>query len=78
MLKAIRIQKGIIQKDLANRLGISQSYLSKLENYSTYKVKVNTALIEKIAVELNICPIEVFLYFLNVNFYCTFDLKSTG
>ncbi|NFD30393.1 XRE family transcriptional regulator [Clostridium botulinum] len=77
MLKAVRKHKGIKQKDLANRLGVSQSTISKLENYSIYEVTVTVDLIENLAMELNICPIAVFLYFLNVKFFCRFDLKKT-
>ncbi|AVP64991.1 XRE family transcriptional regulator [Clostridium botulinum] len=77
MLKAVREDKGIKQKDLANRLGITQPYLSKLENNSIYKINVNVDLIENLAIELNICPIAVFLYFLNVNISCPFHLKKT-
>lgn len=73
MLKAVREDKGIKQKDLANRLGITQPYLSKLENNSIYKINVNINLIENLALELNICPIAVFLYFLNVNIFCPFN-----
>ncbi|EKS4344876.1 helix-turn-helix domain-containing protein [Clostridium sporogenes] len=77
MLKAVRKDKGIKQKDLANRLGITQPYLSKLENNSIYKINVNVNLIKNLAMELNICPIAVFLYFLNVNIFCPFHLKKT-
>ncbi|WP_097025437.1 helix-turn-helix domain-containing protein [Clostridium peptidivorans] len=77
MLKAIRKHKGIRQADLASRLDISQSHLSKLENNSIYKINVNIAMIEKLAVELNICPVAVFLYFLNVQLFCLFNNKRT-
>lgn len=77
MLKAIRIQKGITQKDLAKRLGISQSYLCKLESKGLYKIKANVELIDSLARELNLCQIAVFLYFLNVNIYCPFYFKKT-
>ncbi|MGJ0908830.1 helix-turn-helix domain-containing protein [Clostridium botulinum] len=77
MLKAVRKHKGIKQKDLANRLGVSQSYLSKLENYSLYEVTVTIDIIKSLAMELNICPIAVFLYFLNVKLFCRFHLKKT-
>ncbi|WMJ79517.1 helix-turn-helix transcriptional regulator [Clostridium sp. MB40-C1] len=77
MLKAVRKRKGIRQKDLALRLGISQAHLSKIENYSVYNIKVSSDIIEKIAEELNICPIAVFLYFINVHIFCRFNLKKT-
>ncbi|MDS1004756.1 helix-turn-helix transcriptional regulator [Clostridium sporogenes] len=77
MIKFFREHKGIRQEDLADRLDIKQSYLSKLENNNIYRINVNIRTIEKIAIELNICPIAVFLYFLNVNIYCPFNLKKT-
>ncbi|NFN85939.1 helix-turn-helix transcriptional regulator [Clostridium sporogenes] len=76
MLKAVRKLKDIKQKYLANRLGVSQSYLSKLENYSLYEVTVTIDTIKSLAMELNICSIAVFLYFLNVKFFCRFDFKK--
>ncbi|APQ68435.1 XRE family transcriptional regulator [Clostridium botulinum] len=77
MIKIFREHKGIRQEDLASRLGITQPYLSKLENNSIYKINVNVDLIESLAIELNICPIAVFLYFLNVKISCPFYLKKT-
>lgn len=77
MIKIFRMHKGIRQKDLASRLGITQPYLSKLENNSIYKINVNIDIIENLALELNICPVAVFLYFLNVNISCPFYLKKT-
>ena len=77
MIKIFREHKGIRQEDLANRLGITQPYLSKLENNSIYKINVNVDLIENLAMELNVCPIAVFLYFLNVKISCPFYLKKT-
>ncbi|MDU4599150.1 MAG: helix-turn-helix transcriptional regulator, partial [Clostridium sporogenes] len=53
MIKIFREHKGIRQEDLANRLGITQPYLSKLENNSIYKINVNVDLIENLAMELN-------------------------
>ncbi len=63
MIRIFREHKGIRQEDLASRLGITQPYLSKLENNSIYKINVNVDLIENLAMELNVCPIAVFLYF---------------
>jgi transcriptional regulator with XRE-family HTH domain len=77
MIKIFREHKGIRQEDLANRLGITQPHLSKLENNSMYKINVNINLIENLAMELNICPIAVFLYFLNVKISCPLCLKRT-
>lgn len=69
MLKAIREHKGIKQIDLANRLGISQSYYSKLENSPMHRSRASIVIIEKLASELNVCPIELFLYFLNLHVF---------
>lgn len=77
MIKIFREHKGIRQEDLANRLGITQPHLSKLENNSIYKINVNVDLIENLAMELNVCPIAIFLYFLNVKISCPFYLKKT-
>ncbi|MBY6898070.1 helix-turn-helix domain-containing protein [Clostridium botulinum] len=77
MIKIFREHKGIRQEDLASRLGITQPYLSKLENNSIYKINVNVDLIENLAMELNVCPIAIFLYFLNVKISCPFYLKKT-
>ncbi|HDK7218152.1 TPA: helix-turn-helix transcriptional regulator [Clostridium botulinum] len=77
MIKIFREHKGIRQEDLANRLGITQPHLSKLENNSIYKINVNVDLIENLAMELNVCPIAIFLYFLNVKISCPFYFKKT-
>ncbi|MGJ8756122.1 helix-turn-helix domain-containing protein [Clostridium botulinum] len=77
MIKIFREHKGIRQEDLAYRLGITQPHLSRLENNSVYKINVNIDLIENLAMELNICPVAVFLYFLDVKISCPFQTEKT-
>lgn len=55
--------KGLSQKTLAERLGITQSYLSKLENKDKYAKNVSVHLIGRISEELDLDPVDVFLYF---------------
>ena len=62
MIKIFREHKGIRQEDLANRLGITQPYLSKLENNSIYKINVNVDLIENLAMELNLSNSCIFVF----------------
>ena len=50
-IKEIRIQKGIYQKDLAEKIGISSNYLSELEHN---KFDIRFGLLLKIAKELNV------------------------
>lgn len=50
-IKEIRIQKGIYQKDLSDKIGISANYLSELENN---KFDIRLGLLLKIAKELNV------------------------
>lgn len=63
MLKNARKNKGLSQKTLAERLKISQSYLSRLENGDKYNRNVTVELIRKIAAELELDPVKLFLYF---------------
>lgn len=72
MLKTARKLKGLKQYELAERLGISASYLSKLENSRVYENNITIELIKKISIELDLCPIKVFMSFYNDNFICPF------
>ena len=66
MLKKLRTKKGYSQKILADRIGITQGYLSRLENRKIKnKGAVSVELIEKLAHELNPCHIKLFIYFSN-------------
>lgn len=63
MLKSARKSKGLSQKKLAEKLNISQPYLSQLENQEKYNKNVTIDLIRKISEELELLPEDVFLYF---------------
>lgn len=65
MLKSARITKGLSQKELSERIKISQAYLSQLENNQKYKKIVTTDVIGRISEELDLDPIEVFVYLFN-------------
>ncbi|WP_315119464.1 helix-turn-helix transcriptional regulator [uncultured Clostridium sp.] len=65
MLKDARKKKGLSQKSLAERLGITQSYLSRLENRDKYDKKVTVDLAKRISEELDLKLIDVVLYFCN-------------
>lgn len=64
MLKSARYNKKLTQKELAAKLNISQSYLCQLENKNRYNKNVTIDLIKRISKELELDPIEVFIYFL--------------
>lgn len=61
MLKRVRKQKRMSQKNLAEKLGVTQSYISQLEK-DKYK-NVGTDLIRKISTALEVDPVDLFLYF---------------
>lgn len=63
MLKNRRKNLGIKQKELAKRLNVTQSYLSKIER--EHFSNVNVEFIGKISEELKLDPVEVFYYFYN-------------
>ncbi|WP_317368877.1 helix-turn-helix transcriptional regulator, partial [uncultured Tyzzerella sp.] len=62
MIRKQRLLLKVTQKKLASKLGISRSYLSKIENKEFKNVKLN--LFENIAEELNLdlnCLLDWFL-----------------
>lgn len=61
MLKYRRKKLGISQSELAKRLDVNRSYISKIENCKFNNVSVE--FIGKISKELKLDPIEVFLFF---------------
>ena len=65
MIKKLRKKKKISQRELSFRLDVSQSYISRLENYKVNNV--NIELIRNISKELEIDPVEVFLFFYKMN-----------
>ena len=61
MLKYRRKKLGISQLELSERLNITQSHLSKIENRKFSNVNID--LIKKISKELKLDPVDVFLFF---------------
>ena len=60
MLRKARFNKNLTQKDLATYLGVSQSYISKLETRKTKSVSVKMILNMSAILEVN--PIDLFLF----------------
>lgn len=60
MIKKARFDKKITQKELGKHLGISQSYISKLETRKTKSVSVEMILNMSAILEVN--PIDLFLF----------------
>lgn len=70
MIKALRIKNKLSQQELAERLGVSQSTISKLEqNDKDYHV-CSAHFIDALAKELKYCPFML-------SFWCT-NLKMGG
>ncbi len=63
MLKYKRKKLGISQSELAKRLHVDRSYISRIENRKFNNVSVE--FIRKISKELKLNPIDVFLFFYN-------------
>ena len=61
MLKYKRKKLGISQSELAKRLHVDRSYISRIENRKFNNVSVE--FIRKISKELKLNPIDVFLFF---------------
>ena len=79
MLRSARIRKRLSQEQLANRLSVSQSYISKLENKRTKTVSIELVL--KLSKILSICPISVFVFLADdccpdCNLNCRYSLKN--
>lgn len=63
MIKIARIEKNLSQKKLAANLGISKSYLSKIENRDNkYNKNITVNLLLNLSKELDLCPIKTFIY----------------
>ncbi|MCE5222036.1 MAG: helix-turn-helix transcriptional regulator [Clostridium sp.] len=70
MIKEKRKEKGLTQSKLAEKLGISKGYLSKLEKHP-FICNPNVNLIIKLLKELEIHPIKIFIFFTK-NKFCTY------
>lgn len=66
MLKKKRIEKGLTQSKLAEKVGISKSYLNKLENRNHNNTTIQVIL--KLSKELDICPVKLFLFFIEMDY----------
>lgn len=63
MLKKKRREKHLTQSELARKIGITESYVNKLEKHpQVCNPSVN--LILKLSKELGVNPIEIFLFFI--------------
>jgi transcriptional regulator with XRE-family HTH domain len=61
MLKYRRKKLGISQSELAKRLDVDRSYISKIENRKFNNVSIE--FIRKLSKELKLNPVDVFLFF---------------
>lgn len=57
-IKEKRLYKNLTQRQLAKKVGVSQSYISKIENNKCYK-GVNIRIIDKIAIALDCSGNEI-------------------
>lgn len=60
MIQKARFNKNLTQKELGEYIGISQSYVSKIENRKTKSLSVNKILSLSLILELD--PVEVFKF----------------
>lgn len=64
MIKNARNKKKITQLELAKKLNVSQSYMSKIENRKTKTISVD--LILNLSSILEIDPVDVFIFLANL------------
>lgn len=79
MIRSARIRNCLSQDQLAQRLGVSQSYISKLENRRTKAVSIEFVL--KLSKNLKICPVALFIFLTSdccsrCHLNCLFCLKN--
>lgn len=60
MIQKARFNKKITQKELGLYLGVSQSYISKIENRKTKSLSVSKILTLSLILELD--PVEIFKF----------------
>lgn len=60
MIQKARFNKNLTQKKLGEYIGISQSYVSKIENRKTKSLSVNKIL--SLSLILDLDPVEVFKF----------------
>lgn len=64
MIKSKRKEKGLTELELAEKIGISKSYINRIENHPS-ACNVSVKIILKLSTILEIEPEKVFLYFIN-------------
>lgn len=76
MIKQARMKKGLTQKQLATKVGLSNSYICRMENNENrcFEVKLNH--IYKIADVLDICPLELVTHLSNICATCPDEKKK--
>jgi transcriptional regulator with XRE-family HTH domain len=66
MIKHLRTKKGLSQPQLAQKIGLSTSHVSRMERkVKGYRASYNT--IKLLSKELEICPIKIFLFFSDID-----------
>jgi len=66
MIKYLREEKGLTQAELARKIGLSRSHVSRMERrVKTYRASYST--IKLLAKELDTCPIKVFIFFADID-----------
>ena len=63
MIKLARIKKGLSQNQLARKLHVDQSYISRVEKRNITTISVQFVL--DISKELSLCPTDVFIFLMN-------------
>jgi transcriptional regulator with XRE-family HTH domain len=75
MIKHLRIKKGLSQPQLAERIRLSASHVSRMERkVKGYRASYST--IKLLSKELEECPIKIFLFFSDIDCkYMKFDIE---
>lgn len=63
MIKLARIKKGLSQQQLAKRLHVDQSYISKVEKRNITSVSIQFVM--DLSKELSLCSTDVFIFLMN-------------
>jgi transcriptional regulator with XRE-family HTH domain len=64
MLRTKRVKKRLTQLELAEQIGVTESYISRMETHPE-SCNPNVTLILKISYALKTNPVKIFLYFVN-------------
>ena len=66
MIKELREKKGLTQSQLAERIHLSESHVSRMERKVIgYRASYST--IKLLAKELDTCPIKIFVFFADID-----------